>query len=137
MGSYGIGIERLVAAVIEAYHDDNGIVWPWSVAPFHIVVTPISLKDASALKEAEELYSALGKDYEVLIDDRDERPGVKFKDADLIGIPLRIVVGPKGLEKGVVELFERGAQQKEDVLLERIVDEVRARVERLAAAEPR
>lgn len=137
MGSYGIGIERLVAAVIEAYHDDNGIVWPWSVAPFHIVVTPISLKDADALKKAEEIYSQLTKSYEVLMDDRNERPGVKFKDADLIGIPLRLVVGPKGLEKGVVELFERASQSKEDIPLEGIVDEVRARAERLAAAEPR
>lgn len=137
MGSYGIGIERLVAAVIEAYHDDNGIVWPWSVAPFHIVVTPISLKDTATMQQAEDLYSALGKDYDVLIDDRDERPGVKFKDADLIGIPLRVVVGPKGLEKGVVELFERGSQQKEDIALDRIVDEIHARAARLAAVDPR
>ena len=117
MGSYGIGIERLVAAVIEAYHDDNGIVWPWSVAPFHIVVTPISLKDTDVRKKAESIYEELEKSFEVLFDDRDERPGVKFKDADLIGVPLRVVVGPKGLDKGVVELFERASQQKNTTCL--------------------
>jgi prolyl-tRNA synthetase len=137
MGSYGIGIERLVAAVIEGYHDDNGIVWPWSVAPFHIVITPISLKDADALKRAESIYDELSKSYEVLFDDRDERPGVKFKDADLIGVPLRIVVGPKGLANGVVELFERGSQTKDDVALETLDDEVKRRAEALAKAKPR
>ncbi len=137
MGSYGIGIERLLAAVIESYHDDNGIVWPWSVAPFHIVVTPISLKNADAMQKAEGIYHELQKDYEVLFDDRDERPGVKFKDADLVGVPLRIVVGPKGLEKGVVELFERASQQKEDIPLDRVFDEVRACAARLAEVEPR
>lgn len=137
MGSYGIGIERLVAAVIEGYHDDNGIVWPWSVAPFHIVVTPISVKDDEAMKTAERLYDDLGASFEALLDDRDERPGVKFKDADLIGVPLRVVVGPRGLEKGVVELFERHTQQKEEVPVDRIIDEVHARAERLGATEPR
>ena len=137
MGSYGIGIERLVAAVIEAYHDDNGIVWPWAVAPFHIVVTPILLKNADVLKKAESIYEELEKSFEVLFDDRDERPGVKFKDADLIGVPLRVVVGPKGLDKGVVELFERASQQKHDVPLEKLRDEVMRRAERLAKALPR
>lgn len=137
MGSYGIGIERLVAAVIESYHDDNGIVWPWAVAPFHIVVTPISLKDADALAQAERIYEELSQSFEVLFDDRDERPGVKFKDADLIGVPLRVVVGPKGLAKGIVELFERASQQKRDVPLEKLRDEVERSAESLRAAQPR
>ena len=137
MGSYGIGIERLVAAVIEAYHDDNGIVWPWAVAPFHIVVTPISLKDADALARAESIYEELAKSFKVLFDDRDERPGVKFTDADLIGVPLRVVVGPRGLAKGVVELFERVSQQKRDVPLEELRDEVERSAEALRAAGPR
>ena len=137
MGSYGIGIERLVAAVIEAYHDDNGIVWPWAVAPFHIVVTPISLKDANVLKKSESIYEELEKSFEVLFDDRDERPGVKFKDADLIGVPLRVVVGPKGLDKGMVELFERASQQKTDVPLDKLPDEVKRCADELAAATPR
>ena len=133
MGSYGIGIERLVAAVIEAYHDEFGIVWPWSVAPFHIVITPISLKDEAALAKAEELYEALKPNYEVLFDDRNERPGVKFKDADLIGIPLRIIVGPKGLEKGTVEIFERATKEKTDVPVDAILSEIDRRAEQLAA----
>jgi len=138
MGSYGIGIERLVAAVIEAYHDENGIVWPWSVAPFHIVVTPISVKDAAAMSQTESIYEKLAAEgYEVLLDDRDERPGVKFKDADLIGVPLRVVVGPKGLAKGTVEIFERGSKEKQDVLLEKVVAAVKTRGARLASAPPR
>lgn len=137
MGSYGIGIERLVAAVIESYHDGNGIVWPWSVAPFHVVVTPISVKDDEAMKASERVYRDLAERYETLLDDRDERPGVKFKDADLIGIPLRIVIGPRGLENGVVELFERQSQTKDEVPLERVIDEVHARAERLRASGPR
>jgi prolyl-tRNA synthetase len=107
------------------------------VAPFHIVVTPISLKDADALARAESIYQELAKSFEVLFDDRDERPGVKFKDADLIGVPLRIVVGPKGLAQGVVELFERVSQQKRDVPLEELRDEVERSAEALRAAEPR
>ena len=133
MGSYGIGIERLVAAVIELYHDEFGVVWPWSVAPFHIVITPISLKDEAALAKAEEIYEALKPNYEVLFDDRNERPGVKFKDADLIGVPLRVIVGPKGLEKGTVEIFERSTKEKTDVPVDAVVSEIEKRAEGLAA----
>ncbi len=133
MGSYGIGVERLVAAVIELYHDEFGVVWPWSVAPFHIVITPISLKDEAALAKAEEIYEALKPNYEVLFDDRNERPGVKFKDADLIGVPLRVIVGPKGLEKGTVEIFERSTKEKTDVPVDAVVSEIEKRAEGLAA----
>jgi prolyl-tRNA synthetase len=138
MGSYGIGVERLVAAVIETYHDADGITWPWSVAPFHIVVTPVSLKDTDALAKAVEIYEKLSSEgYDVVLDDRDERPGVKFKDADLVGFPLRVVPGPRSLEKGKVELFERDTKMKEEVPLETLFEEVRARAERLKAAAPR
>ncbi len=138
MGSYGIGIERLVAAVIEAYHDDNGIVWPWSIAPFHVVITPISLKDEAAVEKTEAIYDGLvAAGLETLLDDRNERPGVKFKDADLIGIPLRLVIGPKGLERGMVELVERGTSEKVDVPYGEAVEQVRARADRLASAAPR
>jgi prolyl-tRNA synthetase len=138
MGSYGIGVERLVAAVIEAYHDDDGIVWPWAVAPLQIVVTPVSIKDEAAMKKAEEIYEKLASEgYEVLLDDRDERPGVKFKDADLVGFPLRVVPGPRSLEKGNVELFERASKTKDEVALETLYEEIRERVSRLKAAPVR
>lgn len=133
MGSYGIGIERLVAAVIEAHHDDDGIAWPWTVAPFHVVVTPVSSKDAEAMKKAEEIYARLvDEGYDAVLDDRDERPGVKFKDADLVGFPLRVVPGPRSLEKGNVEIVERAARTKDEVPLGRLFEEVRARARRLA-----
>jgi prolyl-tRNA synthetase len=103
MGSYGIGVERIMAAAIELHHDDNGIVWPLSIAPFHVTV--LTLGPEPELKNAaEELVAALGKEgVEVLFDDRDDRAGVKFKDADLIGIPIRIAVGKKGLAAGQAE----------------------------------
>ena len=107
MGCYGIGISRTAAAAIEQNHDERGIVWPLPIAPFHVELLPLEAKGEVA-KVAERLYADLAaKGVEVLIDDRDERAGVKFADADLIGIPYRIVVGSKGLKDGVVELKER------------------------------
>jgi prolyl-tRNA synthetase len=108
MGCYGIGISRLVAAAIEQNHDTNGIIWPFSIAPFHVLLLPINYQDKATHEAVNGLYQDLQKrGIEVLLDDRDERPGVKFKDADLIGIPLRVTVGAKGLEKGCVELRRR------------------------------
>jgi len=105
MGCYGIGIGRTVAASIEQNHDDNGIIFPIPIAPFHCSVVAINAKDKGVMAESEEIYLKLEKlGIEVLFDDRDERPGVKFKDNDLIGIPLRLVVGSKGLAEGKVEL---------------------------------
>ncbi|MGB7949937.1 MAG: proline--tRNA ligase [Candidatus Binatia bacterium] len=105
MGCYGIGISRMAAAAIEQNHDANGIIWPFSIAPFHVLLLPINYKDQAIQEVVDRLYRELGKyGLDVLLDDRDERPGVKFKDADLIGIPLRITIGSKGLEKGCVEL---------------------------------
>ncbi|MFQ5417760.1 MAG: proline--tRNA ligase [Myxococcota bacterium] len=108
MGCYGIGIERTMAAVVERCHDESGIRWPLSVAPFEVVVTVVKPKDPASSDAGNAIYEALlAEGIDVLIDDRDERPGVKFKDADLIGIPFRLTVGPKGLADGKVELFKR------------------------------
>jgi prolyl-tRNA synthetase len=108
MGSYGIGIERCMAAVVERCHDDAGIQWPLSVAPFEVVITVVKPSDPATSDAGNALYDALqAEGIEVLLDDRDERPGVKFKDADLVGIPYRVTVGPKGLADGKVELLRR------------------------------
>ncbi len=107
MGSYGIGVERIMAAAVELYHDDKGIVWPRSIAPFQAVVTVLRVSDGDQMKAAEGFCEALEeKGVDCLLDDRDERPGVKFKDAELIGIPVRITVGNK-LREGKVEVFSR------------------------------
>ncbi|MGD8824589.1 MAG: proline--tRNA ligase [Myxococcales bacterium] len=124
MGCYGIGVSRLIAAVIEQHHDDQGIRWPVPVAPFQVIVTPIG-KDEAPLAKATELYEALGaRGVEVLLDDRAERPGVKFKDADLLGIPIRITVGTRGLQQGTVEVKKRTESESRDVPAERAVNAV-------------
>ena len=116
MGCYGIGVSRLVAAAIEQNHDANGIIWPFSVAPFQVLLLPINYKDQSIREATDNLYGELQKHgVEVLLDDRDERPGVKFKDADLVGIPLRVTIGAKGLEKGCFELRLRRDGKTEEV----------------------
>jgi prolyl-tRNA synthetase len=103
MGSYGIGVERILAAAIELHHDADGIVFPLAIAPFHAAVLPLG-KEPELVEAAEQVAAALAAaGVEVLLDDRDERPGVKFKDADLIGHPIRIAVGRKGLAQGQVE----------------------------------
>jgi prolyl-tRNA synthetase family II len=116
MGSYGIGIDRNLAAIVEAHNDEAGIVWPVNVAPFEVVVSVIKPKDVNCLEAAERIYEALQeRGIDVVLDDRDERPGVKFKDADLVGIPFRVTVGPKGLADGVVELKGRRAGDTRDL----------------------
>jgi len=115
MGSYGIGPARIAAAAIEQGNDENGMIWPLSIAPFHLLVVPVNVKDQKSMNIAEEMYTTLEeKGFEVLLDDRDERAGVKFKDADLVGIPWRIVIGEKNLKEGLVEIKERrtGAVEK-------------------------
>ena len=105
MGCYGLGISRTVAAVIEQHNDDDGIVWPLSVAPFAVEVLAVNMKSDDVRETAESLYDELrGRGIEVLYDDRDESPGVKFKDADLIGMPVRVTIGDRGLKKGIVEV---------------------------------
>ncbi|HSI09311.1 MAG TPA: proline--tRNA ligase [Rariglobus sp.] len=114
MGCYGIGISRTLQAVIEQSHDNDGIIWPWAVAPFQVIVTlldPSVAEPAALAKQLAEVAEKAGAD--VIIDDREERPGVKFKDADLIGIPLRITIGGKGLAAGIIELKWRS---KKDVI---------------------
>ena len=107
MGCYGIGVSRLIAAAVEQHHDDDGISWPMAIAPYHAIVTPLG-KDEVAKEAAEKLYEdLLARSVDTLLDDRDERPGVKFKDADLLGIPLRVTVGKRGLDKGELELKRR------------------------------
>lgn len=104
MGCYGIGVGRTMAAAIEQYHDDYGIMWPKAIAPYHVIVVPVSEKSESQMKAATDLYEALlAAGYEVVLDDRHERAGVKFNDADLIGIPLRFTVGDKALARGEIE----------------------------------
>jgi len=115
MGCYGIGVSRLIAAVIEQHHDEQGIRWPVAVAPYEVIITPIG-KDEEPLAKATEIYDALkAEGVEALLDDRSERPGVKFKDADLLGIPVRITVGSRGLKQGTVELKKRIDSESRDV----------------------
>jgi len=129
MGCYGIGVSRLLATAIEQNHDEDGIRWPVSIAPFSIVLAPIG-KNAEVLAAAEALYEELvAAGLEVLYDDRDERPGVKFKDADLLGIPFRLVVGGRGLEKGVVEFKARDSKETEEIARDGIVEELKRRIE--------
>jgi prolyl-tRNA synthetase len=114
MGCYGIGIGRTVAACIEQNHDDNGIIFPLPIAPFHCIISALNMKEEVVREAAEDIYGQLtAAGVEVLLDDRDERPGFKFKDADLIGIPLRIVVGSKNLVDGKVELKQRRSGEVE------------------------
>jgi prolyl-tRNA synthetase len=116
MGCYGMGITRLVAAAVEQSHDVNGILWPFSIAPFHVLLLPINYKEKAVREVSDSLYHELLKlGIEVLLDDRDERPGVKFKDGDLIGIPLRVTVGAKDLARGCVELRWRHDGKTEEI----------------------
>jgi prolyl-tRNA synthetase len=113
MGSYGIGVERILAAAIELHHDDDGIIWPLSIAPYRATVLTLG-KEPELAQAAEQVVKALAEaGIDVLYDDRDERAGVKFKDADLIGIPIRIAVGRKGLAQGAVEWKRRGTKEVE------------------------
>jgi len=108
MGCYGIGVGRTVAASIEQNHDDKGIIWPMPIAPFQVLITLVNPKDDAVRRTGERLYAELQEGgIEVLLDDRDERPGSKFADADLLGIPLRVTVGSRALQEGALELQER------------------------------
>jgi len=131
MGSYGIGVERIITAAVEQSHDESGIIWPKTLAPFDVVLTVTNVKDANLREAGDKLYQDLQHaGLDVLLDDRDERAGVKFKDADLIGIPYRVTLGKKIADE-VVELFDRRTKQSEDVKLNEIV----AQVQKLALSE--
>ena len=119
MGSYGIGVSRLVGGIIEASHDDDGIIWPEPVAPFKAGLINLKAGNGTCDEACEDLYRQLIEaGVEVLMDDRDARAGAKFADMDLIGLPWQVVVGPKGLEKGVIELKNRGSGEREEISLE-------------------
>ncbi|MEW6214620.1 MAG: His/Gly/Thr/Pro-type tRNA ligase C-terminal domain-containing protein, partial [Nitrospirota bacterium] len=128
MGSYGIGPARIAAAAIEQNNDKDGIIWPKSIAPFDVEVLPLNMKDTKTVEVAEKLYKDLTEEgVEVLIDDRDERAGVKFKDADLIGIPTQIIIGEKNLKEGCVEIKDRRTRDIIKVTVGEVVERVRQR----------
>ncbi len=127
MGSYGIGIGRNMATIAETHFDDKGLIWPVSVAPFEVVITVMNMKDEATVNAANALYDELLKArVDVLIDDRDARAGVKFADSELIGIPYRVTMGPRGIADGLVEFTERKTMETEEVGLDEIADKVKA-----------
>ena len=124
MGSYGIGIERILSAIVEQNNDDKGIIWPISVAPFKVEVVVINPKDEIQNSLGNKLYDELNKNgIDTMIDDREERAGVKFNDADLIGMPIRITVGKKA-QDGIVEVKERNKEEVEEINVENIIDKI-------------
>jgi len=132
MGSYGIGPARVAAAAIEQNHDKDGIIWPKSIAPFDIEIIPLNISDKKTVSIAEELYEKVSEIYnsfadrhmEVLLDDRDERPGVKFKDADLIGIPIQVIIGEKGIKNNKIEIKKRRTKESKMVSINKAVVEI-------------
>lgn len=127
MGSYGIGVERAMAAIVEGHHDDKGIIWPMSVAPFQVAVVVAQSDNETVAAAGEQVYQALqDAGIEVVIDDRSERAGVKFRDVELVGIPLRITVGKRALADGAVELTERSTGQTRQVPQDQVAAEIRA-----------
>ena len=125
MGCYGIGISRIVAASIEQNHDDKGIIWPGEIAPFEIIIIVLNDKSSDLTEKGQEIYNsikAIGK--EVVIDDRDERAGVKFAEADLIGIPQQIVLSKRGIDQGTIELVDRRTGNKEDLPIEDLIQRI-------------
>jgi prolyl-tRNA synthetase len=136
MGCYGIGINRIMASAIELYNDENGIIWPISIAPFEVIVTPVNQDDADVVRTAEDIYRKLTDGgVEVLLDDRDLRGGIKFKDADLIGIPVRVTVGKKSVVEGNVEVKLRSKPDSEKVTIDkapqRVVELIRSLKEKV------
>ncbi len=130
MGCYGIGVSRVVAATIEQNHDDKGIIWPDAIAPFHVAIVPMNMQKSEAVRnKAEELYAqCLQAGFDVLLDDRGERAGVMFADMELIGIPHRIVIGDRGLDKGMLEYKGRRDSDNQDVPVDSIIDFLQDRI---------
>ncbi len=134
MGSYGIGIGRALACVAETHNDDYGLIWPITIAPYQVHLTALTGRDEEVAQVADQLYADLtAAGVEALYDDRDESPGVKFNDADLLGMPLRITVGSRGLKKGVVELKRRDRKERTPVPLEKIIAAIQDEIATLAA----
>jgi prolyl-tRNA synthetase len=132
MGCYGIGVTRVVASAIEQNHDEKGIIWPASIAPFEVAIVPLNIQKSERVREhAEHLYATLrGLGYDVLLDDRNERPGVKFADMELMGIPHRIVIGDRGLDNGMLEYKNRSASDNEDIAIDDVVDFIQQQLPR-------
>ena len=130
MGCYGIGVSRVVGAAIEQHHDDRGIAWPTAIAPFQIALLPMQAKKSQRVREAaERLYEEmLAAGIDVLLDDRDARPGVMFADCELIGIPHRIVVGEKGLDAGELEYRARGDSDNTMIKLDGAIEFLREKI---------
>jgi len=127
MGCYGFGVSRAVAAAIEQHHDEKGIRWPKALTPFHAIVLPVNVADARTLQVCEEIYAGLSRlGLDVLMDDRDLRPGPRFKDAELVGVPMRVTVGERNLKDGNVEIYDRLADRTHLVAIDQAVDAVRA-----------
>ncbi|WP_079422121.1 proline--tRNA ligase [Clostridium oryzae] len=124
MGCYGIGVTRILSAIIEQHHDDNGIIWPMSVAPYKVIVVPVNVKNEEQLNAAKQIYETIKQNgIDAILDDRDERAGVKFKDADLIGIPLRITVGKK-IGEGIVEFKKRNESKINEISTDSLLEQV-------------
>lgn len=135
MGCYGIGVGRTVAASIEQNHDDNGIIWPIPIAPFQAIILSLNMKNTDVVKTSENIYQTLrGSGIEVLLDERDERPGIKFKDADLIGIPIQIIIGEKNLKEGKAEIKIRKDGKRIIAPLSDIEKQVRELIDELTPA---
>ena len=131
MGCYGIGVTRIVAAAIEQNHDERGIIWPDTIAPFHVVLIPLNLQKSAGVRSvADALYAELtAAGIEVLYDDRDARPGIKFADAELLGIPHRLVIGERGLDAGTLEYRHRRATDSEDFPAHGALEFIRKRLQ--------
>jgi prolyl-tRNA synthetase len=127
MGSYGIGVERILSAAVEQNHDADGMFLPRAMAPFDVILTAANMDDAQLVAAAEKLYQEmLANSIDVLFDERAERPGVKFKDADLIGVPCRVTLGKRKFAQGLAEIFQRSTKQVCDVKLSEVVERLRA-----------
>ncbi|MBN2135704.1 MAG: proline--tRNA ligase [Acidobacteria bacterium] len=125
MGSYGIGLGRIMAAAIELYHDDDGIIWPITIAPYDVLVTIINVTDEKLNSTGHQIYQELkSKSIDVLLDDRDDRPGVKFKDADLLGFPIRVTIGPRAMKEDCLEIYRRDTKENIKVKLEDAVEKI-------------
>ena len=131
MGSYGIGVGRAMATIAETHHDDKGLIWPISVAPYEAVLTVVNMSHEISRQLATSWHDELTEaGVDILLDDRDIRPGVKFADAELVGIPFRITIGPKGLDNGRVELTHRSTGVTSEVLLKELVQMLLEAVEK-------
>ena len=130
MGCYGIGVNRIMAAAIEAFHDENGICWPVSIAPFEVVICALDLRVEEVTTMADRLHEEMTQaGIDVLLDDRDARPGFKFKDAELIGFPIRVTVGKRGLADGIVEILDRKTGEVQKVAPDKATETIRAMID--------